>query len=161
MTGQQWKWEILRSRDQGETWNPLPGSITSITFRDVDVDPVDPDRLYAASDFGVWVFDGTGWSVRDARHGLATTAYGNLNYHSIAVDPTRPGVVYTGQNESWVDVAEGVFRSMDGGDSWQNITLNLGPDLTVWAITVSPHDGTVWLGTDDGNWKLPPGPYAE
>jgi photosystem II stability/assembly factor-like uncharacterized protein len=85
----------------------------------------------------------------------------NLNYHSIAVDPTRPGVVYTGQNESWVGVAQGVFRSMDGGDSWQNITLNLGPDLTVWAITVSPHDGTVWLGTDDGNWKLPPGPYAE
>jgi ligand-binding sensor domain-containing protein len=63
--------------------------------------------------------------------------------------------------EAWRGVARGIFRSTDSGEHWENITYNLGPDLTVWGITVSPHDGTVWLATDYGNWKLPPRPYTE
>jgi photosystem II stability/assembly factor-like uncharacterized protein len=160
-TGAQMQWQILRSSDRGETWIPLPGTITTSTFREIDVDPRNPDRLYASSDTGVWVFDGMGWTERNERHGLERSAYGNLAYRSIAVDPTNPDVIYTGQNESWQGIARGVFRSTDRGENWENINLNFGHDLTVWAITVSPHDGTVWIGTDYGNWKLPPKPYAE
>jgi photosystem II stability/assembly factor-like uncharacterized protein len=156
----RWEWTMMRSSDQGDTWQPLPGRMTG-EFHDVDVDPVNPDRLYAATWSGVWVFDGTGWTLRDERHGLERNFFGDLVFGSIAVDPTHPEVIYAGQNEAWKGVARGIFRSTDGGRSWKNISLNLGPDLTVWAITVSPHDGTVWLATDYGNWKLPPGPYAE
>jgi photosystem II stability/assembly factor-like uncharacterized protein len=155
-----WDWTMLRSSDQGDTWQPLPGRMTG-GFNDVDVDPANPNRLYAATSSGVWVFDGTGWSLRDERHGLSKSVFGGLCFGSIAVDPTRPEVIYAGQNEAWKGIARGIFRSTDRGNSWKNISLNLGPDLTVWAITVSPHDGTVWLATDYGNWKLPPGPYAE
>jgi hypothetical protein len=158
-TGQD-KWEVLRSENRGDTnmWKALPGKITTDTFtyRAIDVDPGNPDRLYAAGDTGVWVFDGTTWSLRDERNGLERNAFGDLCFRSIAVDPKRPNVIYAGENECWRGMARGIFRSTDYGDHWENITGNLGPDLTVWAITVSPHDGTVWLGTDYGNWKLPP-----
>jgi photosystem II stability/assembly factor-like uncharacterized protein len=154
-------WEALRSDDQGDSWKPLPGRINTSTFveREIDVDPSNPDRLYAASDSGVWVFDGTGWTLRDDGDGLERDFFGGLCFRSIAVDQTRPGTVYAGQDVSWRGVARGVFRSTDGGEHWENITGNLGPDLTVWAITVSPHDGTVWLGTDYGDWKLPQGRF--
>jgi ligand-binding sensor domain-containing protein len=151
---------MMRSLDQGDTWQPLPGSLWG-EFYDVDVHPTNPDRLYAATWSGVWVFDGIGWTIRDEHHGLERDSFGDLVFQSIAVDPTHPEVIYAGQNESWRGVARGIFRSTDGGSSWKNINLNFGHDLTVRGIAVSPHDGTVWLGTDDGNWKLPPGPYAQ
>jgi len=30
----------------------------------------------------------------------------------------------------------------------------LGPWLTVWGLSVNPHDGTVYIGTDYGTWRL-------
>ncbi|OGV90582.1 MAG: hypothetical protein A3K19_24350 [Lentisphaerae bacterium RIFOXYB12_FULL_65_16] len=148
-----WVSEVQKSSDQGETWETLPGRITG-SLGEIDVDPTDPNRLYAASHTGVWVFDGKGWTVRNDQHGLEKDGFGVLNFRCVVVDPTRPSVVYAGQCHSWRGTARGIFRSVDRGEHWENITRNLGPELTVWAITVSPHDGTVWLGTDYGNWKL-------
>lgn len=160
LTANKGEWQVLRSMDQGDTWAPLPGKIIG-GFRDLDVDPSDPDRLYAAGDNGVWVFDGNGWSVRGVADGLEKNVFGSLAFSSIAVDPTRPSTVYAGQLENWRGISRGIFRSTDSGRHWKNITANLGPDLSVWAITVSPHDGTVWLGTDIGSWKLPPQAIVE
>lgn len=158
-TATKGQWEVLRSEDQGESWLPLPGRINTWDFGEMDVDPADQNRLYAASNSGVWVFDGKGWTVRDEKHGLKRNLFGDFCFRSIAVDPTRPEVIYAGQMECWRGLAGGIFRSTDSGQTWENINLNFGSGLTVWAITVSPHDGTVWLATDYGNWKLPPGPY--
>jgi len=62
-------------------------------------------------------------------------------------------VVYAGQNVCWRGVGRGVYRSTDHGRTWRNLNLNLGDDLTVWGISVTP-DGTAWLGTDHGTFKL-------
>ncbi len=150
-----WESEVLKSTDQGDTWLPLPGRVVG-SLGEIDVDTRNSDRLYAASHGGVWVFDGKGWTVRNEQHGLEKDFFGALNFSKLAVDPTRPNVVYAGQNHCWRGTAKGIFRSTDAGEHWENVTGNLGPDLTVWAITVSPHDGTVWLGTDYGNWRLAP-----
>lgn len=148
-----WEWEVLMSSDQGASWKPLPGRITG-SLGEIDVDPENPNRLYAATHTGIWVFDGKTWTVRDDRNGLEKDFFGGLKFSTIAVDPTSPSIIYAGQNHCWRGVARGIFRSTDYGKHWKNITGNLGPDLTVWAITVNPHDGTVWLGTDYGNWRL-------
>ncbi len=123
---------------------------------DIDVDPRDADRVYAATAYGgVWIFDGKRWTRRGEKDGLEKDFFGAMIFKRIAVDPVHPNVVYAGQNHSWRGAARGIFRSTDYGRTWRNISGNLGPDLTVWAITVSPHDGTVWLGSDYGNWRLP------
>ncbi len=155
LTENGWEVEVLRSDNQGEKWTALPGKITG-GLRDLDVSPVNPDRLYAANGLGVWVFDGEEWSVRGEADGLEKNAFGSYAFARIAVDPTHPRTVYAGQLEGWGGVSRGIFRSTDGGGHWTNISANLGPELSVQAITVSPHDGTVYLATDYGNWKLPP-----
>ena len=149
------QWTVERSDDRGHTWRAL-GRPIPYGVREIDVDPRDASRVYAATSYGgVWVFDGSAWSGRNEAHGLEKDAFGSMIFQRIAVDPRRPDVVYAGQNHCWRGAARGIFRSTDRGQTWHNISGNLGPDLTVWAISVSPHDGAVWLGTDYGNWRAP------
>ena len=149
------RWQIERSTDRGETWQPL-GNEIPYSIPEIDVDPQNPDRVYAATYYGgIWAYDGKAWTGRDEGDGLERDFFGAMIFQRLAVDPRQPNVIYAGQNHCWRGVARGIFRSTDSGRTWQNISGNLGPDLTVWAITVSPHDSTVWLGTAYGNWRLP------
>ena len=145
---------VERSTDKGVSWETLGGEVPHHIY-DIDVDPRDPGRVYAATGYGgVWVYDGQSWSARGERDGLEQDVFGSLVFQCVAVDPVNPDIVYAGQNHCWRGAARGVFRSTDRGATWENINGNLGPDLTVWSITVSPHGGTVWLGTDYGNWRM-------
>ena len=145
-------YEVLRSDDRGDTWIPLTGTIHE-TF-DVDVDPNDMYRVYAATFSGIWIHDGEEWSLRDDRHGLLRNQFGGIYMTRIAVDPGNPALIYAGSSQSWFGLSSGVYVSRDRGETWTNINANLGSALTVHGISVSPLDGTVWLATDYGNWRL-------
>jgi hypothetical protein len=58
----------------------------------------------------------------------------------------------------WRGHANGIFRSVDKGGTWKNITGNLGPEININAVHVHPHDGYVYIATSHGTWRLPP-PY--
>jgi photosystem II stability/assembly factor-like uncharacterized protein len=147
--------QVKISYDRGETWENVGSTLPYVNS--LAVDPTDPLRIYAGTTWGgVWVYDGASWSSRGESAGIEADWFGSLYIRCVAVDPTRPNVIYAGQNHSWRGMARGVFRSTDYGDTWSNISGNLGPDLNVWSIMVSPHDGTVWLGTDYGNWRWTP-----
>jgi photosystem II stability/assembly factor-like uncharacterized protein len=117
-----------------------------------------------------WVFNSyqTGGQRRfDQRTGLATNIEPRrlsgapaLRYNwvtPIVLSPHNPRVLYTG--------AQVVFRSLDRGDAWQEISpdlttadaskcgLNSGyvPYCTITSISESPlTPGVIWVGTDDG-----------
>ncbi|MFK5920797.1 MAG: hypothetical protein QM496_01350 [Verrucomicrobiota bacterium] len=145
--------QVERSMDRGKSWKPL-GPELAHTIKAIAIDPKNPARVYAATSSGVWIYDGKNWLKRDEKNGLERDFFGQTSFSTVAVDPRRPEVIYAGQNHSWRGIARGIFRSTDSGHSWKNISANLGPGLTVWAISVSPHDSSVWLGTDYGNWVL-------
>jgi photosystem II stability/assembly factor-like uncharacterized protein len=145
---------VLKSTDRGRHWSRVGADIAG-EIKDIDVDPVDSDRLYAAGVGGVWVHDGSSWNRKGTADGLENDVFGGLHFASVAADPRIPGVVYAGQNVCWRGVARGVYRSTDHGRTWRNLNLNLGNDLTVWGLSVTP-DGTAWLGTDHGTFRLAP-----
>jgi photosystem II stability/assembly factor-like uncharacterized protein len=79
----------------------------------------------------------------------------------IVLSPHNPRIVYTG--------AQVLFRSLDRGDAWQEISpdlttadpstcgLNSGyvPYCTITSISESPlSPGVIWVGTDDGKVQL-------
>lgn len=65
-------------------------------------------------------------------------------------DPVQRDVAYAAS-----DVA-GVYRSTDGGRTWEIRSVGLGNYQVAW-FAVDP-DGTVYAGTScGGTWRLPPG----
>lgn len=61
---------------------------------------------------------------------------------AIAVDPSRPETVWVGTGESWVrnsvSVGTGVYRSTDGGETWQ--FMGLGDSERIARIVVNPRN---------------------
>jgi photosystem II stability/assembly factor-like uncharacterized protein len=90
-------------------------------------------RLHGASGDGVFVLDpaGQGWTARAALTGSGAQC--------LALDPTDSRTLYAGS------AARGLFKSGDGGDSWQHLAE---PQAAVFSIAVSPADGAVYAGCE-------------
>jgi hypothetical protein len=127
--------------------------------KQIAVAPDDPDRIYLATSNGLWLFDGERWTVKNARDGLAKDFFGMCFLNSVAVDPNNPELVYVGRRAPGCGQSNGIFRSTDRGVTWENITSNLGPELTVWSVQISPVDSAVYIGTSLGTFRLNSSPH--
>jgi photosystem II stability/assembly factor-like uncharacterized protein len=87
-------------------------------------------RLYAAGYNAVAVVD----------DGKVQTALKGRGAQSLAVDPEDPDTLYVGTSD------EGLFKSTDGGDIWEELPGIGHPRVT--AVALSPADGAVYAGTE-------------
>jgi len=149
---------ILRSDDRGDNWSVYGSTTWYLTGHDskpiFTIDPVNPDKVYTIdSSKDLVIYDGSTWTST----GLLDLA-GDSNprnfIKSIIVDPNRPEIVYAGMHAHGV---ENVWRSRDGGSSWENISYNL-PRAHVAGLSLSPHTGELLKGGPDGTYVFPP-PY--
>ncbi len=154
---------IKRSDDRGKTWKKnypaLP--VTKNAINELDIDPLNPDRIYVASNSGLFIYDdkAKNWIKNGEESGLTKDYFGLLYIQCVAVDPKHPEVVYVGRRALGKGQSNGIFMSTNYGKTWKNITFNLQEPFNVWSISVSPHDGTIYLGSSHGTWKLIP-PYS-
>ena len=115
-------------------WNPPNANVDAIGLA-----ASDPNTIYAAAAGSVFVSSNHGatWTQR--------TLFGVLD---LQVDPTNSLIAYA---VNFVyDVAGHVFRTIDGGLNWADISGNL-PKLPVWSLQIDPAaPGTLYVGTDDG-----------
>jgi photosystem II stability/assembly factor-like uncharacterized protein len=144
----------------------------------VQIDPRDPDVMYANSQGGnlFKVDRGTGEarSIQPYPVSRGGAAAGDhpyrFNWNSpIHLSPHDPSTVYFGGNV--------LFRTEDGGNSWEEISPDLTraepeklvssggeitPDnttaethATIYTVAESPVEaGVIWVGTDDGNLQI-------
>jgi photosystem II stability/assembly factor-like uncharacterized protein len=119
---------IWKSTNKGQVWTPIFDNQSSSTFGDVAIAPSNPDVLYAGTGEqnnrqstswgdGVYRSDdgGTTW-----RHlGLV----GTRHVGRILVHPTNPDVAWVaGLGNLWAPNEErGVFRTRDGGATWEKV----------------------------------------
>jgi hypothetical protein len=154
-------------------WSPVGGD-----ERDGDVpDPTNPDIVYGAGLGGrISKWDRrTGqsqnvspWPVSSYAARPGTTRYRYDWITPLAISPRPPHAIYAG--------AQVLFRSLDGGHSWETISPDLSGAVadtagcsgdvpveragacgfgTIFAITPSPAaDGLVWVGTTNGRVQL-------
>ena len=120
----------------------LIGSITTIA-----VAPTDSDVIYAGTDDGnVWVTADYGDTWQDITGDLP------LRWVTrVVVSPEDANTAYvTFSGLKWKDPQPHVFRTSDGGQTWQNISSDL-PDAPVNAFAVDPyHPERLYLGNDIG-----------
>jgi hypothetical protein len=114
---------------------------------DVVVDPKRPDSLYvAAASGGVWHSTDAGMRFRSVWPDSLTQAVG-------ALDISRTGVLWAGSGEagpgggSITYGGTGVYRSADGGKTWQSMGLK-GSDR-IGRIVVDPrNENVVWVAAN-------------
>ena len=146
---------VYRSTDGGDSWKQL-GLTDTHQIAALVVDPRDADRVYVAA-------MGHAFGPNPER-GVFRTADGGKSWRKvlflddstgatdIAMDATNPRVLYAAmwkfQRTPWGMNAgggrSGLWKSIDGGDTWKEITFNLGipkKPLGKIGIAVSPANG--------------------
>ena len=144
---------IFRSTDRGETFDLVRGlwdhphrqewneGFGGQAFHTILPHPTDGDSVLAAiSTGGVYRTDDGGDSWYPSNTGVKAEFFpGERSYpefgqcvHKVTRHPTAPDLLYL-QNHG------GVYRSEDGGDSWQDIAPGL-PSEFGFPIVVHPHD---------------------
>jgi photosystem II stability/assembly factor-like uncharacterized protein len=159
---------ISKSTDGGNYWTQPYDSVNVGTAGtgEIFIDPENQDRIYVAIGgyaqtndyYGVYIWDTNQsppqWTRKADADGLALDRFGRTNIRVITVDPTEPNVVYSGRLINIYGHSNGIFASQNKGDTWKNITYNLGPEFSTWAISVNPHNERVYIGSTHGIWYL-------
>ena len=147
---------VYKSTDAGKTWKSI-GLRQVQNFSRVRVDPSDCNTLFVGgfghygtpnSDRGVFksTDGGATWRkvlYRDARTGVV----------DLSIDPHNPKTLYAALWEAWRKPwgmssggpGSGLFKSIDGGEHWTELTRNPGMPSGVdgkIGISVSPVDGS-------------------
>lgn len=159
---------LFRSTDGGETWDKVlyVGEHTGVV--DVVMDPRDPDRIFAAAyqrerrnwsfvgggpEGGVYLSEDGGGTWRQLRNGLPDPDVGKIGF---AISPSNPDVVYA-VIEAQERSQTGLYRSADGGASWEHRSTNNPIPWYYSQVRVDPHDpdrvymlGTTLSVSDDG-----------
>lgn len=142
--------KVYQSADGGFGWTEVSpvfeasADINCISVCDNSMSVVyasSPRRIYISEDFG------NNWT--NITSGLPVTSPGSsVRISYIAVDDWNPKIVYV--TLSGYSAANKVFKSMNGGQTWQNITLNL-PNVSVNCIeTERSAENGLFIGTDLG-----------
>ena len=141
---------VYRSRDGGETWEHI-GFRESDGISKIRIHPTDPDIVYVAS-FGKY-------GVPSEERGVFRSADGGDNWERVlfrdertgaidlAIDRNNPNVLYASLWEAFRKEytmssggpGSGMFKSVDGGSTWTEMTRNPGmpPEGVVGRIGVA------------------------
>ncbi|HEV3140619.1 MAG TPA: hypothetical protein VGY57_08895, partial [Vicinamibacterales bacterium] len=141
---------LWKTTDGGLTWRPVTdGLITSSSVGAVAVAPSNPDVVYIGTgeaDIRGNIIQGDGaYKSTDAaktwtKIGLADTQ----NISKIRVDPANPDIVYVAAfgHHAASNPDRGVFRSKDGGRTWQKV-LYRDDKTGAIELIVDPHQANV------------------
>jgi len=131
-------------RARAGTWTERGPTNIGARVTDLVVHPTNPNLIYAAiASGGVFKSEdgGTTWSPIFDDQPVLTIG-------DIALDPDDPDIIYVGTGEanaashSWFGM--GMFKSVDGGDSWSYIGLE--ETRYIGRIVVDPHDtDRIWV----------------
>ena len=172
---------VYRSTDGGATWRRV-GLIDTRHVGRIRIDPHDPDLVYVAAlghAFGPNEQRGV-FRSRDGGANWERVLFRNAETGAIdlCLDPTNPRVLYAALwqviRRPWIlesgGPGSGIFKSIDGGDTWTELTGNPGlPEgikgrigiacsparpSRVWAI-VEAEQGALFRSEDGGaTWEV-------
>ena len=145
---------LWRSTDGGLTWTELTDPVRENGLPDgtlgrigVAVSPADPDRVYAiieSHDPGVvWRSDDAGdtWRAVSEDERVANRPF---YYSDLRADPTDANTLFA--------LAGGLYRSVDGGVTWERIASNIHGDHH--ALWIDPADPDRILNGNDGGFHV-------
>jgi photosystem II stability/assembly factor-like uncharacterized protein len=144
---------MYKSLDGGKTWTHLPQLRDTQQIPWISVDSRNPDRLFVAvlghaygpnQDRGIFRSTDGGQTFEKVLYKDENTG-GSF----VEIDPSNPQVVYAGmwearqgpwENGAWGGTTGGLFKSVDGGSTWRQLTKGLPENVAQVDVTISPLD---------------------
>ncbi|MEM6286335.1 MAG: glycosyl hydrolase [Bacteroidota bacterium] len=129
-------------------WRGIGPAFTSGRIADIAIHPDDPQTWYVAvGSGGVWMTANSGTTWTSLFDGQASYSTG-----SIAIDARNPSTIWVGTGENiggrHAAYGDGIYRSTDGGRTWENRGLAESERLsTIW---IHPDDSDVVLVAAQG-----------
>lgn len=126
-------------------------ALTSGRIADIDIHPNDENIWYVAvGSGGVWKTTNAGTSWDPIFDNQSSYSIG-----SVTIDPNNPNTIWVGSGENvggrHVGYGDGVYKSTDGGDSWQNMGLENSEHIS--KVIVHPKDSDIiWVAAQGPLW---------
>ncbi len=167
---------VWKTTDAGRTWQPIFDDAPTGSVGDIAVSPSNPDIIYVGSGEGLQRPDlSTGDGIYKTTDGGKTWKNMGLRdaqqIGGLALDPKNPNRIFVaalghpyGANEE-----RGVYRSLDGGATWQRVLYkdeNTGavqveidpqnPNVIyadLWQARQGPWENGAWQGAGSGLYK--------
>src|SRR5213595_841629 len=141
---------IYKSTDAGRTWTHL-GLRDGQQIAQLAVDPKNPDRIFVAvagHPYGPNEERGVYRSI-DGGKTFEKVLYRdeNIGASDVLIDPSNPQIVYAGLWESregpWENgvfngSGGGIFKSVDGGKTWRQLTNGLPDNIVQANLAIAP-----------------------
>jgi len=168
---------VWKSNDYGRTWNPIFDSQPTQSIGAIAVAPSNPDIVYVASGEGLHRPDlSVGNGIYRSTDGGKTWKHlgleGSAQIPALVVDPRDPNRLFAAVlgNPYGPSAERGIFRSLDGGVSWQKVLYKDentgGSDVAIdpshpevlyaalWEVREGPwEDNNLLAGTGGGLFK--------
>jgi len=140
---------VFRTSDGGISWKALFQHESVASIGALAVDPVNPNIVWAGTgeanirndvSFGDGIYKSTDAGAHWKRMGLKDS----FQISAIAIDPHHPNtVVVATMGSPWADSEDrGVYRTTDGGATWQKV-LYLGPGVGISDMAMDPQNPQV------------------
>jgi photosystem II stability/assembly factor-like uncharacterized protein len=142
---------VFESEDGGETWyKRMEGMKEVLMVVTIDIDPRQPQTLYAGTSGGVYKSIDGARSWRMINQGLVPAdelkSSRALGVTRIKVDPQQPDRVFTA-------TLNGLYRTLDGGESWARIGDALSDQMLSDLILDPTHPHVVYVTNRDGVFR--------
>ncbi|HYH46830.1 MAG TPA: glycosyl hydrolase, partial [Thermoanaerobaculia bacterium] len=136
----------------GLTLRGIGPAMTSGRIIDLAVHPTRKTTYFVAvASGGVWKTEDAGVTFEPVFDGEGSYSIG-----CVTIDPVNPQIVWVGTGENngqrSVSYGDGVYKSVDGGKSWQNVGLK--DSGHIGKIVVDPRDSdVVWVAAQGPLWS--------
>ncbi len=141
---------VYRSTDQGRTWKHV-GLAATRQISAVRVHPTNPDVVYVAAQGERWKGTPDRGVYRSTDAGATWTLLlkgenATSGASDLSMDPTNPRILYAAfwdhQRMPWTvrsgGAGSGIWKSIDGGESWTRLTEGLPKLMGKIGVSVSP-----------------------
>jgi photosystem II stability/assembly factor-like uncharacterized protein len=141
---------LFESRDGGETFAEASGRLAQLAVRDV---AAAPGRVFAATSRGVYAGAPAPGGALEYSESLLPPGAAQREFAAVAVDPREPQLVFAGS-------AAGLYRSADGGASWDLLQpaglvearvndLEAAP----WGLVAATRNGIYWTADHGATFR--------
>src|SRR6476659_5208089 len=141
---------ICKSSDAGQTWTHL-GLRDAQQIPKIAIDPGNPDRPFVAAlghPYGPNQERGIFRSTNGGRtFDRVLFVDENTGGKDVDIDPSNPDVVYATlweqrqgpwENAAWTGTSGGIFKSVDGGTTWSQMTRGLPEGIVNAELAIAP-----------------------